>query len=333
MNGRHRSGLSTALLLLAVTACDGAAGDGPLVVYAAGSLARPMRAALDSFAAASGLRYQLETAGSLEAARRITELGKVPDLVVLADEDVFPGFLVPTHVQWFVAFAGNRMVVAMSERRRERDEARAGEWWERLLEAGVETGRSDPDLDPAGYRTLMVFTLAESQAQVPGLAARLEERAPRRNMRAKSAELVALLQAGELDYAWVYESTARAARLPYLPLPSAIDLGSREDSAAYARVMVRVLGATHVDTVEMRGAPIRYAFSVPLRAPHPALGLRFAHYLLSAEGEAALASEHLVSLPEPEAIGEAVPEAIVAAVRLAAERRLRQGAGRRAGVP
>ncbi|HEX6942653.1 MAG TPA: substrate-binding domain-containing protein, partial [Gemmatimonadaceae bacterium] len=78
-----------AILLLTVSAsCAPQEGEpeGPLVVFTAGSLARPMRAALDSFSAKTGVRYELESAGSLETARKITELGKTPDVIALADE-------------------------------------------------------------------------------------------------------------------------------------------------------------------------------------------------------------------------------------------------------
>jgi len=49
-----------------------AAADGPLVVYNAGSLARPLRAALDTFAARERVRIEQESAGSLESARKLT---------------------------------------------------------------------------------------------------------------------------------------------------------------------------------------------------------------------------------------------------------------------
>src|SRR6185503_12455977 len=69
---------SVSLALAVCLACRGGdvAEEGPLVVFTAGSLARPMRAALDSFAATTGVRYEMESAGSLETARKLTELGK-----------------------------------------------------------------------------------------------------------------------------------------------------------------------------------------------------------------------------------------------------------------
>ena len=93
-------------------------GDTRLVVFNAGSLAIPLRAALDSFAAREGVTVEQETAGSLETARKLTELGKIPDLVGVADYEVIPLLLIPEHTSWYAKFARNRMVLAYTEDRK-----------------------------------------------------------------------------------------------------------------------------------------------------------------------------------------------------------------------
>lgn len=290
------------------------ATEGPLVVFTAGSLARPMRAALDSFAAANGVRYELESAGSLETARKLTELHKIPDIVALADEDVFPKVLVPDHATWYVRFASNRIVLAYTDRSRFASEVDSTNWWQVLQRPGLEIGRSNPDLDPSGYRTLMVFQLAERFYAHPGLAAALERSAHPRNMRPKEIELVALLESGDLDYAWFYESMARASGVRHVRLPAAIDLSDDGQRDAYAQVNVRVIGSSAADTVTMRGAPIRYAFSIPLKAAHAPLAERFGAYLLSADGRRVLEREYLSTLATPDAIGTGVPAIVESAL-------------------
>lgn len=286
--------------------------EGPLVVYSAGSLARPMRAALDSFSAANGVRYEIESAGSLETARKLTELGKIPDIVALADEDVFPKVLVPAHATWYVRFAENRIVIAYTDRSRFATEIDSTNWWQVLQRPGLEIGRSNPDLDPSGYRTLMVFQLAERLYAQPGLAAALERAADPRNMRPKEIELVALLESGDLDYAWFYQSMAHASGVRHVQLPAAIDLSSTDLREAYEHVSVRVIGKSAADTVTIRAAPIRYAFSIPLNAAHPTLAERFAVYLLSADGRRVLGREFLSTLPLPDATGTGIPAAVQA---------------------
>lgn len=308
-------GLLVAALVVAGCAPKESANEGPLVVFTAGSLARPMRAALDSFAARNKVRYELESAGSLETARKITELGKVPDVIALADEDVFPKVLIPAHATWYVRFAENRIVLAFTDKSKFAIEIDSTNWWRVLQRPGLEIGRSNPDLDPAGYRTLMVFQLAEQHYGSTGLAAALEKAANPRNMRPKEIELVALLESGDLDFAWFYESMARASGVKYVQLPPSIDLSAAEMRDAYAQSAVRVIGSSKTDTVTMRGAPIRYAFSIPLKAAHPSLGEQFATFLLSADGRRVLEGQFLSTLPQPDAVGNGVPMTVSEALR------------------
>ncbi len=284
-------------------------GESVLVVYNAGSLARPLRAALDSFAAREKVVVEQESAGSLESARKLTELGKIPDVIALADYEVFPQLLMPDFATWYVRFAQNRMVIAYTDRSRHATEITTTNWGEVLLRAGVETGRANPALDPGGYRTLLLFQLAELHYKAPGLEGRLLRSIPARNIRPKEVDLVALLQAGELDYAWEYESVARAAGLRFVQLPHEIDLGSPEHSAFYALASVRVPGKTPRDTVTFRGEPIVYAFSIPTGAPHPEVAQRFAIYMMS-EGKAVLRLNHLPALERPVVVGKGEPAGI-----------------------
>jgi molybdate/tungstate transport system substrate-binding protein len=296
------------LLGIALTGSRSRAQD--LVIFNAGSLARPLRAAADSFAAREKITIAMESAGSLETARKLTELGKTPDLVALADYDVFPQLLVPRYATWYALFARNRMVVAFTPRSRSAAELTAQTWPSVLLHAGVETGRADPDLDPNGYRTLLVLQLAERFYAQPGLAARLLAASPARNIRPKSADLVALLQAGEFDYIWAYESVAQAAGLSYLRLPAEIDLGEPADSARYATASVRVAGNTPRDSITFHGAPIAFALSIPLNAPHAAAAARFVAYLFSPDGQRVLHAAKLDVLARPVITGTGAPAAV-----------------------
>ena len=310
---RKSRGLVAAALIVACARADDSgshadtASEGPLVVFNAGSLARPLRAALDTFAAREGVRVEQEQAGSLETARKLTELGRVPDVIALADYEVFPQLLAPEHVTWFAKFARNRMVLAYTARSRHADSVDASRWWRILLRPGVESGHSDPNLDPAGYRALLVFQLAERYYREPGLADRLRRAVPARNIRPKSADLVALLETGELDYAWEYESVARGAGLPFVRLPDSISLGAIEDSAFYTTAAVRVLGRSPGDTITVRGEPIMYALSIPRRATHPRLAERFVRFLTSDDGRRVLRANHLDALDSAVVAGENAP--------------------------
>ena len=308
--------------LVFVTACGGgdrgktAASDSlgteerRLVVYNAGSLAIPLKAALDSFAARERVTVEQENAGSLETARKLTELGKIPDLVGVADYEVIPLLLIPDHTTWYAKFARNRMVLAYTDRSRGASEINGDNWWQIVTRPDVQVGRADPSLDPNGYRTLLVWQLAERHYNQPGLGARQLTTAPQRNVRPKEADLVGLLQAGEFDYVWSYESIAKGVGLRYVVLPQAIDLSSPGDSATYAFASVRVAGKTPRDSITMRGQPIVYAFTIPTRAPHPRLAEQFAAYLASPDGKRVLRGAHLDVLDEYIVVGTGAPSGV-----------------------
>lgn len=279
----------------------------PIVVFNAASITRPMRAVLDSFAVRTGTRYMQESASSLELVRRLTELRSIPDVLALADPDLFHSLLEPQFATWHALFGRNRMVLAYTARSRGAAEIGPGNWWEVLARPGVQVGRSDPDTDPSGYRTLLVWQLAARHYGIPDMEARMLLAAPVRNVRPREADQVALLQAGELDYIWTYESLAALMSLPFVRLPPDVDLGHPADSAVYATASTRVLGKRAGDTLIVRGRPILFGVTVPRGAAHAAAGQRFVAFLLSEEGRRILRQARFDALERPVLVGRDAP--------------------------
>lgn len=279
-----------------------------ILVFTAASLAVPFRAALDSFARRTGTVVQQENGASLELARRIIDLHRVPDVIALADQEVFPLLLVPRATSWYARFARNRMVLAYTARSTGAARLTAANWHHVLLRPDVRVGRSDPRLAPVGYRALLLYRLAESHYRQPGLARRLEARTPPALLRANASELVALLQAGELDYILDYESLARANGLKFVRLPPEIDLGDPARARQYARASVRV--ARRLDTTTFAGSAIVHAVAIPRAARRPAAAARFVTYLLSPAGQAVMRAHAVDALGTPELVGDSVPSAL-----------------------
>ncbi len=279
---------------------------GPLVVWNAGSLARPFKELLDAFRQQQpGVVPAQENSSSLEAARKLTELGKIPDILAVADYTVIGDMLMPKYAPWYANFARNAMVLAYTDQSRDAARIDSTNWWRVVLTPGVRTGHSDPALDPNGYRTLIVLQLAERYYRQPGLARRLDSAMPPRFQRPKETDLTALLQTGELDYAWTYRSVAQTSGLRYVTLPPAIDLSDPAMAIGYETVNVRVMGARELggDSLTLRGEPIVYALTIPLAAPHPEVALAFARFALSDSGRAILARNGFTLLPAPQLIG------------------------------
>jgi molybdate/tungstate transport system substrate-binding protein len=210
--------------------------------------------------------------------RKLTELRRIPDLILLADDEVFPTHLAPNYTTWWVDFARNRMVVAYTDRSKAAGEINDANWHQVLTRKGIEVGRADPQLAPVGYRTLTLFALSALKYGDADLARRLVENAPPKNVRPNAAELAALLAAGQLDYIYDYESLARAQNFRFLVMPP-----------------------------EVTGRPVTYALSIPTSASHKAAAERLIQELLSESGKARLRERHVDMMVAPVVHGTGAP--------------------------
>jgi molybdate/tungstate transport system substrate-binding protein len=319
-----------------------------LKVLFAGSLIIPFDAVERAFEA----RYPevdvlMEGHGSIQVIRHITELGHLVDVAALADYSLVPMMMyektVPETGQpfadWYVEFATNRMVLAYTD-----DSAHAGEitvenWPQILARPNVRLGLADPRMDAAGYRALMVLQLAESYhdritlfenilmgrftyaiqtleqdgytlIRVPEILQTRKDASVL--LRSYSVQLIALLQSGEIDYAFEYESVARQHNLRYLELPAEVDLGSESHLAAYQTVQVR-LDFQRFATVppEFTGEVIGYGLTIPNNAPHPDWAAEFIAFLLGPDGKQTMeaAGHPLFDQPRADAL-ERLPSAV-----------------------
>lgn len=284
---------------------------GPLIVFNAGSLAAPFRDLLREFTVRHpGIQPRQESSGSLEAARKLTELGRIPDVLGVADYQVIPTLLIPAHATWYASFARNAMTLVYTDQSAGAKEVGPANWWQILVRPGVRTGRSDPSLDPNGYRALMVAQLAEQHYHVPGLASKLLAAMPPRYLRPKEADLVALVQAGELDYAWSYRSIAAATGLRFVSLPREVDLSDQGLADWYRQARVRVPGGRAAgDSVTLVAEPIVYALTIPERAPNPGAARAFVRFLYSPDGQAIIRRHGFILLDRPTTGGPARPPA------------------------
>lgn len=273
--------------LLAVVACGRQGAEEPrppITIFAAASLGRPMTMLTHTFENRTEVTSLVELGGSLEHARKLTDLGRIPDVLLLADDEVIAS-LAPTHIDWYVRFATTRVVIAYTARSRHAAQLSADEWWRTLSRPDVTVGRADPAIAPAGRHALNVLRRAETYYSQPGLADKLLARASLRYIRPNATELAALLETGEVDYILDYEAVARQYGFRFIALPE--DLATR----------------------------VLYGLTVPRLAPHAREGTEFAAYVLSADGLRILRDANLDVLSVPVAIGTGVPREITELVR------------------
>jgi molybdate/tungstate transport system substrate-binding protein len=271
--------------LIVLPCSSGAEPRGKLIMFHAGSLSVPFAAMEKAFETAHPKADLLrEPSGSQKAARKISELNKPCDIMASADYQVIDKLLIPDFADWNVRFATNQLVLCYTEKSRHSKDVRADNWYQVLQREGVSWGHADPNLDPCGYRSLMVLQLAEKYYEQPGLYDKLIANRPKENIRPKSVELISLLQTGNLDYAWEYLSVAVQHRLKYIVLPDKINLGNYQYDDFYAQAVVRVTGNEPGTFMEMKGKSCTYGVTLIKNAPNREAAIAFLGYMLDPKG-------------------------------------------------
>ncbi len=258
-----------------------------LTIFHAGSLSVPFREVSALFEQRHlGVTVKPEAAGSRDCARKISDLGRSCDVFGSADYKVVENLLLPEHVDFNIRFATNEMVIVYTGKSNRADEISPSNWYEILLDDDVIFGRSDPNSDPCGYRAAMVFQLAEKQYGVPGLATGLTQKHGDRYIRPKETDLLALLEAGEIDYLFIYRSVGQQHGLNILRLPDEINLRSRALADLYSSTTVAVTGQRPGEFITRTGGPIVYSVTIPNSAQNQKLAEAYVALLLSVEGQA-----------------------------------------------
>jgi molybdate/tungstate transport system substrate-binding protein len=273
------------LITLIAAPSVGAEPSGKVVIFHAGSLSMPLKAVAKGFEAKyPKVQVLREAGGSQQCARKIVDLKKPCDIMASADYSVIDKLLIPQYADWNIRFASNQMVLCFTDKSKFAQEIKPDNWYDILAKPGVIWGHSDPNLDPCGYRALMVLQLAEKYYKKPGLYEKAVANRPQANVRPKSVELISLLQTGNMDYAWEYLSVAVQHGLKYLTLPEKINLGNYQDDPFYKQAVVKVTGKEPGTFMNMKGKSITYGITLIKNAPNREAALAFLQYLLSPEG-------------------------------------------------
>lgn len=231
-------------------------------MFHAGSLAVPFNEIASAYNKTNPeLQIRAEQSGSLAAARKITELNKNCDLLLVADYLIIDNLIIPEYGNWNYLFAANEMIIAYTDNSKYADIINSENWHEILLKNDVTIGRSEPNLDPCGYRSLFVFKLAELYYDIDLLAMDLASQ--KAVIRPKEIDLIAFLETGHIDYLMIYKSVAIQHNLNYVKLPDPINLSNPEYEDFYNKVSTSVDGATKGESVEMIGSSIVYGFTIP----------------------------------------------------------------------
>lgn len=220
-----------------------------------------------------------EPAGSVVAIRKVTEQKRECGVVASADYKLIPQLMFPNYADWYIIFASEQMVLCYTEKSKYQDQINASNWFEILQREGVKYGRHDPDQDPGGYRTLMVWQLAEKYYKMSGLYHKL--------FKAKGDVLMSgNIRPGDLDYTFGYKAPALQNRMKYLTLPEKINLSNKQLEDYYAQAKVELKGSKPGASMTVTGEPILFGLTVPKNFPSQDLAVGWVDFLLGSGGVA-----------------------------------------------
>ncbi len=305
------------LLVVALIQPTAAIPKEKVIIFSAGSLAKPLEVMEKAFEKANpNIDLQIELSGSRKAARKVCSLHKPCDIVISADYLVIKDLLYPKYASWLIRFAKNEMVIAYTPKSKYANEINSSNWYKVLLKPGVRYGHSDPNIDPCGYRTLMVWQLAEKYYKEPGLYEKLVKGCPKEYIRPKSVELIALLESGHMDYAWEYISVARQHGLKFVRLPKQINLSSVKYADFYREAKVKVSGKKPGTFVEYTATPIVYGLTLIKNAQNRNGALKFLKYFLSENGGLKVLKDcYQTPIIPPVGEGKGIPEEILSLIK------------------
>ena len=229
----------------------------PMVsILAAGSLAHLLETRLRDAVSA---HLQIEAHGSATVARMVAAGQRDPDLVALADTALFD-HLLPT--PFYATIATNALVLAYNPQTP--GGTRVADATDPFTPFRTDDpptlGRTDPDLDPLGYRTLFALGLAAESASDDSLT----EEVLAGSQVYPETELVARFETGAVDAAVVYRTMAAERGYPFHGLPAAIDLSDPGHADQYATRSYELPDGTAV-----HGDVIRYGLTLRRQAPAP----------------------------------------------------------------
>jgi len=235
----------TASVSAGVAGClGGGRGSSPVSILAAGSLQKALSEGLSE---AADAEVTVEAYGSRHAAQLVAEGQRDPDVLALADTALFNG---PLATPWHATFASNALVLAYNPDSDAGQRVPAADrWYEPLADSSLQLGRTDPAVDPLGYRTLLLLDLAEEYYG----KADLREQILGPDQVFPETQLLTQFETGSVDAAVVYRNMAVERDYPVVDLPAELDLSDPALAEQYASATVELDDGTAVT-----GAPIAY---------------------------------------------------------------------------
>ncbi|PKP53620.1 MAG: tungstate ABC transporter substrate-binding protein WtpA [Bacteroidetes bacterium HGW-Bacteroidetes-1] len=271
------------ITVLALTNCSTKKPAEQIIIFHAGSMSYPLRSVLEGFKLENPeISILHEAAGSVASARKVTELKRPADILILADYQIIDQMLIPDFSSFNIHFATNSIGLAYTRDSRYSENINAVNWHEILQHPDVKTGVADPQADPCGYRTRMLLQLAEKiySDSLLGQSILSEKKF---YQRPKETDLIALLETRTIDYIFIYESISHQHGLEFLALSDSLNLSQNTLNNWYKNAEIKLRGEHKGDETTLKGEAITYGLTILNNAPNKKSAYKFVNWLLQSD--------------------------------------------------
>jgi molybdate/tungstate transport system substrate-binding protein len=210
-----------------------------------------------AFTAATGAGYT-GTGNSSGTLEQFIASGEITPNVfeAVGGDNITP--LEPKFTKWYVQYAGTSMVLAYNPNSKYASQFKAYADGSKPLSGlftlladtpGLKLGRTDPNTDPQGRDFIYMLELAQSQFHLPSdtvakILGTSDFGTSNSSKIYAESSLDSTLQSGQLDAASAFVTQAKELHLDYIPLPTAINLGSASLAAQYKKASVKIKSGT-----------------------------------------------------------------------------------------
>lgn len=268
--------------------------NGGIQLYTADAYVPEADALLSLFHNDTGCRYDPVTSGgSFNDARTISQ-GKPASLFISVSLSAYSTDYMGKYAPgWALAFASDHMVIAYGNAATDNETGRSiisdmqnaisqnssnlfYDAFMNLTSGYVKVGMSDPLTDPAGGYAWLVLKIAgylyASNSSI-FIDRMLENHG--NVTRSNAAELVSPLELGDIDFLFIYRSTATSLKLNYLNLPGDLNLGNVSYAGFYEHFNCTF------NSLTVTGSPIFLYISIVKNGTFHSESVRFISFLLN----------------------------------------------------
>lgn len=279
----------------------------PLILFSADLYTAETGYLYAGFASSAGIPYAIpKGSGSFALATQIAQGSPVSDFISVSKAALEKSYLGNRSSGWGIAFASDQMSIGyynssdlapavqnIVKDYRTASETNSTSTWATffadLTSGSVKVGISNPNTDPAGYRAWIVL---EAAGKVyANNQSSFSDRLSRSNSNvtgASAAALVAPLQAGQIQFLFMYKSAVLPHGLAPLTLPREVNLGDSSLASLYSQFTYKLNSGVQ------KGGPILLFITVPNNSTQTAYALQFVDYVVRHASE--MASYGLVPL-------------------------------------